>query len=55
MRASPLFEAAATDAGGQDYSRDQIRWNTSVPLVPPKPNEFDSTMSTFRSRATWGT
>ena len=29
--------------------------NTSVPLVPPKPNEFDSATSIFISRAVFGT
>src|SRR6185437_13506675 len=33
----------------------QRRRNTNVPLVPPKPNELDSTTSSFASRATFGT
>lgn len=34
---------------------DQIRLNTSVPLVPPKPKPFDTATSIFFSRATFGT
>ena|GEM_PF-1164405 len=34
---------------------DQIRLNTSVPFVPPNPNEFDSAISIFASRAVCGT
>ena len=33
----------------------QIRRNTSEPLVPPKPNEFDIAISTCCSRAVCGT
>ena len=33
----------------------QMRLNTSVPLVPPKPKPFDIATSIFCSRATLGT
>ena len=33
----------------------QTRRKTSVPFVPPNPNEFDNAMSTFASRATCAT
>ncbi len=33
----------------------QMRLNTSVPLVPPKPKPFDTTTSTLASRAVFGT
>nr|WKF56808.1 hypothetical protein HUO10_001276 [Paraburkholderia busanensis] len=43
-------------AGGVDWrvtqrSDDQARLNTSVPFVPPNPNEFFSATSIFISRA----
>ena len=41
--------------GGAVRPVDQTRENTRVPLVPPKPNELDSTTSTFASRAVCGT
>ena len=34
---------------------DHTRLNTSVPLVPPNPNPFDTATSTLASRATFGT
>lgn len=34
---------------------NQIRLNTSVPLVPPKPKPFDTATSIFFSRAVCGT
>ena len=36
-------------------ARSQTRRSTSVPLVPPKPNEFDIAISTCCSRAVCGT
>ena len=36
-------------------SMRQMRLNTSVPLVPPKPKPFDMATSIFFSRATLGT
>ena len=34
---------------------NQMRLNTSVPLVPPKPKPLDITTSTLASRAVLGT
>ena len=52
-------EAAVRDrdrARGRAVDEDQWkRRNASVPLVPPKPKEFDSATSIFISRAVFGT
>ncbi|MFD0325111.1 hypothetical protein [Lysobacter gummosus] len=42
-------------AGPVLRARGQIRLNTSVPLVPPKPKPLDTVISTLASRAVLGT
>lgn len=48
-----LPETRQAHFGGLPAS--QIRLNTSVPLVPPKPKPLETTTSTVASRAVLGT
>lgn len=56
-----VAEGETAVAGAEVLARlavDEDQWkrrNASVPLVPPKPKEFDSAASIFISRAVPGT
>ena len=58
QRAEEAIAESQPAVGDRDRVRgfavDERQWkrlNASVPLVPPKPNEFDSAASIFISRA----
>ncbi len=49
--AMPMWRYTPDRRSREDASSDQARLKTSVPFVPPKPNEFFSATSIFISRA----
>ena len=50
-----LIRPSGTFSRWEKGKSNQMRLNTSVPLVPPKPKPFDIATSIFFSRATFGT